>query len=86
MLYRIIEKLNLHLGDMVYVEKGGEIIPKITGVDLDSRFLVGERVVFVDRCPQCGTPLVRVEGEAAHYCPNDSSCPPQIKEIGRAHV
>lgn len=75
----IIEKLNLHIGDMVYVEKGGEIIPKITGVDLDSRFLVGERVAFVDRCPQCGTPLVRIEGEAAHYCPNDSSCPPQIK-------
>lgn len=75
----IIEKLDLYLGDMVYVEKGGEIIPKIIGVDTDSRFLVGDKVQFITRCPECGTPLVRYEGEAAHYCPNDSTCPPQIK-------
>lgn len=75
----IIEKFDLHIGDMVYVEKGGEIIPKITGVDVDARFMIGEKVRFPERCPQCGTPLVRVEGEAAHYCPNDASCPPQIK-------
>lgn len=75
----IIEGLDLHIGDRVYVEKGGEIIPKITGVDLDSRVLVGEKVQFITHCPECGTPLVRYEGEAAHYCPNDISCPPQIK-------
>ncbi len=75
----IIEKLDLHIGDMVYVEKGGEIIPKITGVDTDARFMLGEKVVFIPKCPECGTPLVRVEGEAAHYCPNDTACPPQIK-------
>ncbi|MDD3080013.1 MAG: NAD-dependent DNA ligase LigA [Paludibacter sp.] len=75
----IIESLDLHIGDMVYVEKGGEIIPKITAVDLDSRVLVGEKVQFIKNCPECGTPLVRFEGEAAHYCPNDNACPPQIK-------
>ena len=75
----IIEKFDLHIGDMVYVEKGGEIIPKITGVDMDARFLVGEKVCFITKCPCCGTPLVRNEGEAAHYCPNYSACPPQIK-------
>ena len=75
----IIEGLDLHIGDMVYVEKGGEIIPKITGVDLDSRLLVGDKVRFITHCPECGTPLVRYEGEAAHYCPNDTACPPQIK-------
>ncbi|MBR6691316.1 MAG: NAD-dependent DNA ligase LigA [Bacteroidaceae bacterium] len=75
----IIEKLDLHIGDMVYVEKGGEIIPKITGVDTDVRFMLGEKVRFIDKCPECGTPLVRVYGEAAHYCPNDTACPPQIK-------
>ena len=75
----IIEKLDLHIGDMVYVEKGGEIIPKITGVDVDSRFMLGEKVAFVKKCPECGTLLMRNEGEAAHYCPNDVSCPPQIK-------
>lgn len=75
----IIQKLDLYLGDMVYVEKGGEIIPKIVGVDKDSRLLVGDKVQFITRCPECGTPLVRFEGEAAHYCPNDSTCPPQIK-------
>ena len=76
----IIEGLDLHIGDMVYVEKGGEIIPKITGVDTDARgILLGEKVKFITRCPECGTPLVRFEGEAAHYCPNETACPPQIK-------
>ena len=76
----IIEGLDLHIGDMVYVEKGGEIIPKITGVDVDARgFMLGDKVKFISRCPECGTPLVRFEGEAAHYCPNDAECPPQIK-------
>lgn len=75
----IIAKLDLYIGDMVYVEKGGEIIPKITGVDKSARFMLGDKVTFISQCPQCGTPLVRVEGEAAHYCPNEASCPPQIK-------
>ncbi len=75
----IIDKLDLYIGDMVYVEKGGEIIPKITGVDVDSRFLLGEKVVFATKCPICGTSLVRTQGEAAYYCPNDFNCPPQIK-------
>jgi len=76
----IIAGLDLRVGDMVYVEKGGEIIPKIVDIDKDSR--AGndlERVVFPKVCPICGTPLIRVEGEAAHYCPNDAGCPPQIK-------
>jgi DNA ligase (NAD+) len=76
----IIAGLDLHVGDMVYVEKGGEIIPKITGVDVDSRgFMMGEPVGFISYCPECGSKLVRYEGEAAHYCPNDTACPPQIK-------
>ncbi len=76
----IIEALDLHIGDMVYVEKGGEIIPKITGVDTDARMLlIGDKVRFIKNCPECGTPLIRYEGEAAHYCPNDSGCSPQIK-------
>lgn len=76
----IIKGLDLHIGDMVYVEKGGEIIPKITAVDLDSRtMLMGEPVRFASVCPECGAKLVRYEGEAAHYCPNSISCPPQIK-------
>lgn len=75
----IIDGLDLHIGDMVYVEKGGEIIPKITGVDKESRFMVGDKVQFITRCPECGTPLMRNEDEAAHYCPNDKACPPQIK-------
>ncbi len=76
----IIASLDLHIGDMVYVEKGGEIIPKITGVDTSARsMLLGDKVGFIGRCPECGTPLVRYDGEAAHYCPNDSGCPPQIK-------
>ena len=76
----VIEGLDLHIGDMVYVEKGGEIIPKITGVESSFRNnLTGEKVRFITVCPECGTPLVRYEGEAAHYCPNDVTCPPQIK-------
>ena len=75
----IIKGLDLHIGDMVYVEKGGEIIPKITGVDKDARFMVGDKVQFITRCPECGTPLMRNEDEAAHYCPNEKACPPQIK-------
>ena len=75
----IIEKLDLYIGDMVFVEKGGEIIPKITGVDIDARFLLGEKVTFATKCPVCGAQLVRSEGEAGYYCPNSSECPPQIK-------
>ena len=75
----IIATLDLHLHDLVAVEKGGEIIPKITGVDISAREVHSQPVVFVDACPECGTPLQRIEGEAAHYCPNSSGCPPQIK-------
>ena len=74
-----IRSFDLHIGDYVYVEKGGEIIPKIVGVDLDSRQADATRVEFIKCCPECGTPLVRYEGEAVHYCPNDGGCPPQIK-------
>ncbi len=75
----IIESLDLYIGDMVFVEKGGEIIPKITAVDKDARFLIGDKVKFINTCPECGAALVRFEGEAAHYCPNENACPPQIK-------
>lgn len=76
----IIEGLDLHIGDMVYVEKGGEIIPKIIGVDKNARnMLIGEKVKFITLCPECGSKLIRYEGEAAHYCPNETACPPQIK-------
>ena len=74
-----IRGLDLHLGDWVYVEKGGEIIPKIVGVDIERRPIIAQPVQFIHRCPECGTPLVRYEGEAAWYCPNDGGCPPQIK-------
>lgn len=74
-----IRSFDLHIGDYVYVEKGGEIIPKIVGVDIDQRPIIAQPVEFIKRCPECGTPLVRYEGEAAWYCPNDSGCPPQIK-------
>ena len=74
-----IKSFDLHIGDWVYVEKGGEIIPKIVGVDIDQRPIIAQPVQFIKRCPECGTPLVRYEGEAAWYCPNDSGCPPQIK-------
>ena len=75
----IIKSLDLHIGDMVYVEKGGEIIPKIVGVDTSVRVLLGDVVRFPSRCPECGATLVRNEDEAAHYCPNETACPPQIK-------
>lgn len=74
-----IRSFNLHEGDYVFVEKGGEIIPKIVGVDEEAREAGTSPVKFIERCPECGTPLVRYEGEAAHYCPNDAACPPQIK-------
>lgn len=74
-----IRSLDLHEGDYVYVEKGGEIIPKIVGVDTSRRDASARPVEFITRCPECGAELVRYEGEAAHYCPNDTSCPPQIK-------
>ena len=75
----IIAALDLHIGDMVFVEKGGEIIPKITAVDKEARFLIGDKVQFIRNCPECGAALTRFEGEAAHYCPNENACPPQIK-------
>ena len=74
-----IRSFDLHIGDYVYVEKGGEIIPKIVGVDLDQRPIIAQPVQFITHCPECGTKLVRYEGEAVHYCPNDAGCPPQIK-------
>ena len=76
----VMEQLDLHIGDMVYVEKGGEIIPKIVGVDADARGPeTGPKAEFITRCPECGAELVRYEGEAAWYCPNETACPPQIK-------
>ena len=74
-----IKSFDLHIGDYVYVEKGGEIIPKIVGVDIEQRPIIAQPVRFIKRCPECGTPLVRYEGEAAWYCPNDTGCAPQIK-------
>ena len=75
----IIKSLDLHLGDTVFVEKGGEIIPKIVGADQASRHPMALPVEFIKTCPECGTSLVRKDGEAAHYCPNEAGCPPQIK-------
>jgi DNA ligase (NAD+) len=75
----IIKSLDLHLGDTVFVEKGGEIIPKIVGADQASRHPMALPVDFIKSCPECGTALIRKEGEAAHYCPNEDGCPPQIK-------
>lgn len=75
----IIESLDLHQNDLVHVEKGGEIIPKIVGVDDQNRHPMNMKVQFITHCPECGTKLIRQEGEAAWYCPNDSGCPPQIK-------
>lgn len=75
----IIKALDVRIGDMVYVEKGGEIIPKITAVDLSQRPANAMPVEFISKCPECGTTLTRKEGEAQHYCPNEESCPPQIK-------
>ena len=74
-----IRSLDLHIGDYVYVEKGGEIIPKIVGVDTDRRDAAAQPVSFISHCPECGTRLIRYDGEAAWYCPNDAGCPPQIK-------
>jgi DNA ligase (NAD+) len=73
-----IELLNLYLGDSVFVEKGGEIIPKVVGVDVDKRATDAEKVIFIEECPECSSALVRKEGEAQHYCPNTESCPPQV--------
>lgn len=73
-----IEKLDLHLGDTVFLEKGGEIIPKVTGVERSKRKSDSKPIEFPNYCPECQTPLVRKEGEAQHYCPNEESCPPQI--------
>ena len=75
----IIEVLDVRIGDTVFVEKGGEIIPKIVGVNIDKRPPGAQKLKFIDKCPECGTPLVRKEGEANHYCPNEDGCPPQIK-------
>ena len=76
----IIAELDLHLDDSVYVEKGGEIIPKITGVNKEARTLfMGEKVRFITHCPECGATLIRAEGEAGHYCPNEWACAPQLK-------
>ena len=75
----IIGKMDVRIGDYVYVEKGGEVIPKIVGVDLSKRETGVLPFEFIHDCPECGTPLVRKEGEAGHYCPNEESCPPQIK-------
>jgi len=74
-----IARLDLRIGDQVFVEKGGEIIPKVTGVDMTAREKTARAVHYIERCPECGTPLVRAEGEALHYCPNEKSCPPQVK-------
>ncbi|MEI7596107.1 MAG: NAD-dependent DNA ligase LigA [Bacteroidota bacterium] len=75
----VIEKMDIRVGDIVFVEKGGEIIPKIVGVDESLRHETSERTIYITSCPECGTELVRKEGEANHYCPNEISCPPQIK-------
>jgi DNA ligase (NAD+) len=75
----IINKFDVHIGDMCYVEKGGEIIPKITGVNTEARTNIDEKVRFIEYCPACGTKLIRPEGEVAHYCPNHFACVPQIK-------
>jgi DNA ligase (NAD+) len=74
-----IEKMDLRIGDMVAVEKGGEIIPKIVGIDLSRRPLNAPKTIFIAKCPACHTPLVREDGEAAYYCPDNEACPPQIK-------
>ena len=74
-----IARLDLRIGDYVFVEKGGEIIPKVTGVDIEKRNPMLEPVIYISRCPECSTELIRKEGEANHYCPNEKGCPPQIK-------
>lgn len=74
-----IERLDIRLGDTIFVEKGGEIIPKITGVDFTKRRNDSQAIVYIENCPDCGAKLFRLEGEANHYCPNDLGCPPQLK-------
>src|SRR5690606_37186653 len=74
-----IERLGLRINDVVMVEKGGEIIPKITGVDTSRRPAESQPIQYINQCPECQTPLLRHEGEAVHYCPNERGCPPQIK-------
>ncbi|MEM7107879.1 MAG: NAD-dependent DNA ligase LigA [Bacteroidota bacterium] len=74
-----IERLDLRVGDTVFVEKGGEIIPKVTAVELAQRPETAKKVEYIDACPECDTELIRYEGEAVHYCPNSTGCPPQIK-------
>jgi DNA ligase (NAD+) len=74
-----IARLDLHIGDYVFVEKGGEIIPKVTGVDQSKRTKKTKSVEYIQTCPECNTKLIRIEGEASHYCPNVNGCPPQIK-------
>ena len=73
-----VKRLDLHQGDTVWVEKGGEIIPKVTAVDTSLRDINARSIIYIEKCPECQTPLIRKEGEAVHYCPNDDSCPPQI--------
>jgi len=75
----IIQKLDIRTGDMVYVEKGGEIIPKIVGVDISRRKDNSQELIYITNCPECNAVLTRKEGEASHYCPNENECPPQIK-------
>jgi DNA ligase (NAD+) len=75
----VIKSLDLHMGDVVFVEKGGEIIPKIVSVDLTARHPMSEPVRFIERCPECNSLLVRQEGESAYYCPNETGCPTQLK-------
>ena len=74
----IIKKLDLHVGDFVYVEKGGEIIPKIVGVNLEKRNVFATEVQYATHCPECGSELIRLEDQAAHFCPNETHCPPQV--------
>ena len=81
----VMAQLDLHIGDMVYVEKGGEIIPKIVGVDKEARGSeTGPKAEFITHCPECGAELVRYEGEAAWYCPNETACPPANQGAHRA--
>ena len=74
-----IEKLDIRVDDIVYVEKGGEIIPKIVGVDKNKRMPGSKPTAYITHCPECRTELIRDEGEAMHYCPDESGCPPQLK-------